>query len=190
MNAQQPVALVTGASSGIGQEVAFRLVEAGFQVVGTSRDASGLPGGEGLTFVDLDVSSDASVTAAVLTVTHVPTTLSGGAGERLRRVRRSWLGVALGAGALLGLGLWATLSTRGDRNEAVTAVAAPQASRKPVVGPPGPVAAAPRPRLARVRIESDPPWSRYFCACSLPDWARSGAAMNSAMRERALTAPW
>jgi NAD(P)-dependent dehydrogenase (short-subunit alcohol dehydrogenase family) len=65
VNAQQPVALVTGASSGIGQEVALRLVEAGFQVVGTSRDASGLTGGEGLTFVDLDVSSDFSVTAAV-----------------------------------------------------------------------------------------------------------------------------
>jgi NAD(P)-dependent dehydrogenase (short-subunit alcohol dehydrogenase family) len=65
MTAQQPVALVTGASSGIGKEVALRLVEAGFQVIGTSRDASALAGREGLTFVDLDVSSDASVTAAV-----------------------------------------------------------------------------------------------------------------------------
>ena len=59
------MALVTGASSGIGKEVALRLVDAGYQVVGTSRDASALTGGEGLTFVDLDVSSDASVTAAV-----------------------------------------------------------------------------------------------------------------------------
>src|SRR3954451_23304509 len=65
MTTQQPVALVTGASSGIGKEVAVRLVEAGFQVVGTSRDASALTAREGLTFVDLDVSSDASVTAAV-----------------------------------------------------------------------------------------------------------------------------
>ncbi len=63
MTAQQPVALVTGASSGIGKEVALGLVEAGFQVVGTSRNASGLAGREGLTFADLDVSSDASVTA-------------------------------------------------------------------------------------------------------------------------------
>ena len=37
MTTQQPVALVTGASSGIGKEVALRPVEAGFQVVGTSR---------------------------------------------------------------------------------------------------------------------------------------------------------
>ena len=65
MNAQQPVALVTGASSGIGQEAALRLVDTGFQVVGTSRDVSKLTAGNGLTFVDLDVSSDASVAAAV-----------------------------------------------------------------------------------------------------------------------------
>jgi NAD(P)-dependent dehydrogenase (short-subunit alcohol dehydrogenase family) len=65
MTTQQPVALVTGASSGIGKEVAFRLVDAGYQVVGTSRDASKLTGSDGLTFVDLDVSSDASVAAAV-----------------------------------------------------------------------------------------------------------------------------
>jgi NAD(P)-dependent dehydrogenase (short-subunit alcohol dehydrogenase family) len=65
MAAHQQVALVTGASSGIGMEVALRLVEAGFQVVGTSRDASALTGREGLTYVDLDVSSDASVAAAV-----------------------------------------------------------------------------------------------------------------------------
>jgi NAD(P)-dependent dehydrogenase (short-subunit alcohol dehydrogenase family) len=65
MNAQQPVALVTGASSGIGQEAAFRLVDAGFHVVGTSRDASALTGRDGLSFVDLDVSSEVSVIAAV-----------------------------------------------------------------------------------------------------------------------------
>jgi NAD(P)-dependent dehydrogenase (short-subunit alcohol dehydrogenase family) len=48
MTAQQRVALVTGASSGIGKEVALGPVEAGFQVVGTSRDASRLTGRDGL----------------------------------------------------------------------------------------------------------------------------------------------
>src|SRR3954453_17467569 len=65
MDATQPVALVTGASSGIGREVALRLVDAGFQVVGTSRDASMLVASDGLPFVDLDVSSDTSVALAV-----------------------------------------------------------------------------------------------------------------------------
>ena len=36
----QPVALVTGASSGIGKAAALALVDRGFRVVGTSRDAS------------------------------------------------------------------------------------------------------------------------------------------------------
>ena len=34
----QPVALVTGASSGIGKAAALALVDRGFRVVGTSRD--------------------------------------------------------------------------------------------------------------------------------------------------------
>ena len=69
MNAQQPVALVTGASSGMGKEVALRLVDAGYRVVGTSRDASAFKGRdmtvEGLSFVDLDVASEAAVAEAV-----------------------------------------------------------------------------------------------------------------------------
>ena len=69
MNAQQPVALVTGASSGVGKEVALRLVDAGYHVVGTSRDASAFKGRdltvEGLSFVDLDVASEAAVAEAV-----------------------------------------------------------------------------------------------------------------------------
>jgi NAD(P)-dependent dehydrogenase (short-subunit alcohol dehydrogenase family) len=40
MTATQPVALVTGASSGIGKAAALALVDAGFQVVGTSRNTS------------------------------------------------------------------------------------------------------------------------------------------------------
>jgi NAD(P)-dependent dehydrogenase (short-subunit alcohol dehydrogenase family) len=59
------VALVTGASSGIGKAAAHALVEAGFDVVGTSRKTSGITAAGGVTFLDLDVTSDESVTGVV-----------------------------------------------------------------------------------------------------------------------------
>src|SRR4051812_42756529 len=65
MTTNRPVAVVTGASSGIGKETALALVAAGFDVVGTSRDTSRVTPLGGVTFLDLDVASDASVTAAV-----------------------------------------------------------------------------------------------------------------------------
>src|SRR5215216_742742 len=65
MTATRPVALVTGASSGIGKAAALALVGAGFEVVGTSRNASGVSPREGVTFLDLDVTSDESVSAVV-----------------------------------------------------------------------------------------------------------------------------
>jgi NAD(P)-dependent dehydrogenase (short-subunit alcohol dehydrogenase family) len=65
MTTNRPVALVTGASSGIGKAAALALVAAGFDVAGTSRDSSRAAPLGGVTFVDLDVASDASVTAAV-----------------------------------------------------------------------------------------------------------------------------
>ena len=65
MTAARPVALVTGATSGIGKAAALALVEAGFDVVGTSRDTTGVSRRDGVTFLDLDVADDASVTAAV-----------------------------------------------------------------------------------------------------------------------------
>src|SRR2546421_2849033 len=68
MTRTQPVALVTGASSGIGKAAAMALVEAGFAVVGTSRNVSALSPVDGVTFVDLDVGSDSSVAAAVARV--------------------------------------------------------------------------------------------------------------------------
>ncbi|MBT2541483.1 oxidoreductase [Streptomyces sp. ISL-44] len=65
MTTNRPVALVTGASSGIGQAAALALVEAGFEVVGTSRDTSKVTPRDGVTFLDLDVTSDTSVTTLV-----------------------------------------------------------------------------------------------------------------------------
>ena len=61
----RPLALVTGASSGIGEAVAIAFVEAGYDVVGTSRNASGATPRDGLTLLDLDVGSDDSVVALV-----------------------------------------------------------------------------------------------------------------------------
>lgn len=65
MTTNQPVALVTGASSGIGKAAALALVDAGFEVVGTSRRASGDARRDGVTFLGLDVASDTSVVGAV-----------------------------------------------------------------------------------------------------------------------------
>src|SRR5881392_1048941 len=65
MNATQPVALVTGASSGIGKATALALVAAGLEVIGTSRDASRATPARGVTLLDLDVTSDESVATAV-----------------------------------------------------------------------------------------------------------------------------
>src|SRR4051795_10141916 len=64
------VALVTGASAGIGEAAASALVGAGFTVYGTSRKA---PAGEkrgGVVFLPLDVTDDDSVAAAVREVLH------------------------------------------------------------------------------------------------------------------------
>jgi NAD(P)-dependent dehydrogenase (short-subunit alcohol dehydrogenase family) len=65
MTATQPVALVTGASSGIGQAAALALAAAGFRVAGTSRDASRVAPRDGVTFLDLDVTSEESAAAVV-----------------------------------------------------------------------------------------------------------------------------
>jgi NAD(P)-dependent dehydrogenase (short-subunit alcohol dehydrogenase family) len=65
MQTARPVALVTGASSGIGRAAALALVDAGFAVVGTSRDAANAEPLAGVTFLDLDVASDESVRSLV-----------------------------------------------------------------------------------------------------------------------------
>ncbi|WP_327721599.1 oxidoreductase [Streptomyces sp. NBC_00490] len=70
MTTNRPVALVTGASSGIGKETALALAASGFTVVGTSRDTSRVAPLDGVTFVGLDVAEDTSVTAAVQEVSE------------------------------------------------------------------------------------------------------------------------
>jgi NAD(P)-dependent dehydrogenase (short-subunit alcohol dehydrogenase family) len=65
MTTPRPVALVTGASSGIGQAAALAFAAAGFQVIGTSRNTSLVTPREGVTFLDLDVTSDESVATVV-----------------------------------------------------------------------------------------------------------------------------
>src|SRR3954451_24754253 len=61
----QRVALVTGASSGIGEAAAHALVAAGFTVYGTSRKAVAGEQRDGVTFLPLDVTDDASVAGAL-----------------------------------------------------------------------------------------------------------------------------
>jgi NADP-dependent 3-hydroxy acid dehydrogenase YdfG len=58
-----PVALVTGATSGIGKAAASALVDAGFEVVGTGRHTARVTAGDRVSYLGLDVTSDASVPA-------------------------------------------------------------------------------------------------------------------------------
>ncbi|HCE5827412.1 TPA: oxidoreductase [Pseudomonas aeruginosa] len=64
MTDNKPVALVTGASSGIGEATATKLVTAGYRVYGTSRRGSEA-GRHTFPLLQLDVTDDASVEAAV-----------------------------------------------------------------------------------------------------------------------------
>lgn len=60
--------LVTGVSSGIGQETARLLMERGFQVFGTARNAQAVAKISGMRVLTMDVTNDASVTDGVKAV--------------------------------------------------------------------------------------------------------------------------
>src|SRR5437016_6501571 len=64
MKIQGSIALVTGASSGIGEATAKRLATAGYKVYGTSRRGA-QSGQRSFAMLPLDVTSDESVEAAV-----------------------------------------------------------------------------------------------------------------------------
>src|SRR3954454_6828098 len=70
MTANRLVALVTVPSSGIGKAAALALAAAGFHVVGTSRKSSRVSPLNGVTYLDLDVTNDESVSAVVQQVTE------------------------------------------------------------------------------------------------------------------------
>jgi NAD(P)-dependent dehydrogenase (short-subunit alcohol dehydrogenase family) len=63
-----PVALVTGASSGVGRATAAALAARGYRVFGTSRNPSG-DAAPGVAMLSLDVRDDTSVAACVAAVT-------------------------------------------------------------------------------------------------------------------------
>lgn len=65
----QKTAFVTGASSGIGKAAALALSRAGYRVIGTSRKAEADEVRDGIRMIACDVTSDASVAAAV-TLAH------------------------------------------------------------------------------------------------------------------------
>ena len=71
MMGSQQVALITGASSGIGQATAELLAAKGFTVFGTSRAPEKLVGTYKYKWLPMDVRSDASVEAAVQSVAGV-----------------------------------------------------------------------------------------------------------------------
>jgi NAD(P)-dependent dehydrogenase (short-subunit alcohol dehydrogenase family) len=65
---ENKITLVTGVSSGIGREIAQLLAERGARVFGTVRNSKSVGSIRGVELVSMDVTEDASVSAAVQTI--------------------------------------------------------------------------------------------------------------------------
>ena len=74
------IALVTGATSGIGRAIACRLLDEAFTVYGIGRDASKAPVHPGFHFLPADLADTASVVKAVASITGPVSLLVNAAG--------------------------------------------------------------------------------------------------------------
>ncbi len=68
MRAGQKTALLTGASSGIGKATASAMVQAGYRVIGTSRNAKPNEARDGIRMITCDITPDESVAAAIFRI--------------------------------------------------------------------------------------------------------------------------
>ena len=109
----------------------------------------------GVPFPAMSLRTELAPAPQEMTVTHLPTTLTGGAGERLRPRRRGWMGVSVGAGAVAALGIWVVLGSRGVSPPPVS-VALPVVAPAPLPPSSPKLAPAPKIQLARIRIETKP----------------------------------
>lgn len=85
-------ALVTGASRGIGKATAAALVERGFEVIGTSRQAAAIPDKErigGVRYLPLDLTSEASIAGLLASVGAVDVLINNAGASQIGAVEEA-----------------------------------------------------------------------------------------------------